>query len=567
MQFLPAGSREPGGSRIALLSIASLRAKLLRRSSGAPMSESRACIPSGFDVARLLTPAAFAHPVGELKLEETHLSWLILTGPFAYKIKKPLRLEYIDAVTLARRHYLCDEELRLNSNLAADLYVDVVPITADGDQLRIGGSGKPIEYAVRMRQFVATDELDHLLDANDVSINEIAGLADLLASFHESAPPAASNDPNVAVEHTFDIVLGNLAVLVEQLERSGSSAPVSRIARWLQERLESERATLEQRAMSGHVRDCHGDLHSGNVVRFQQRLVPFDRLEFNARLRSIDVLDDLAFLVMDLSGHDRDDLALVLLSRYLEHSGDYAGLQLVPLYAVHRALVRAKIDALSVHAIPERAVEFQARLQRRLRGADYWSTSRQPALVLMHGVSGSGKSWLSEQLVPALPAIRIRSDLERKRLAGIGVHQSAFAAFQSGIYSPQFSHRTYAHLCECAEAALRGGFNVIVDAAFLDATDRELFRGLARRLGIQVAIVACSAAPEVLAKRIEARTRTGDGVSDANSTVLAEQLRQLQPFAADEQSHVITVNTQDDNALELATAGFRLKTGTATNSQ
>lgn len=531
------------------------------------MSESRAYAQSGFDVARLLTRAAFTHPVSELKLEETHLSWLILTGPFAYKIKKPLRLEFIDTATLARRHYLCNEELRLNSKLAADLYVDVVPITEDRGQLRIGGSGKAVEYAVRMRQFAATDELDHLLDANDVSANEIAGLADLLASFHECAPLALSDGPNVTVDRTFDIVLGNLAVLVEQMERSGSAAPVSRIARWLQERLESERTTLEQRSVSGHVRDCHGDLHSGNVVRFQHRLVPFDCLEFNERLRSIDVLDDLAFLVMDLSGHGRDDLALVLLSRYLEHSGDYAGLQLVPLYAVHRALVRAKIDALSMNAMPERAVEFQARLQRRLRGADYWSTSRQPVLVLMHGVSGSGKSWLSEQLVPVLPAISIRSDLERKRLAGIDAHRSASAAFQSGIYSPQYSHRTYAHLCECTEAALRGGFNVIVDAAFLDAADRELFHGLARRLGVQMAIIACNADRQVLAKRVEARTRTGDGISDADSNVLAEQLQQLRPFSANEQSHVIPVNTQDDNALNLARAGLRFMSGIASTRQ
>lgn len=520
---------------------------------------------TSFDVTRLLTPTAFAHPVGELKLVETHLSWLILTGLFAYKIKKPLRLDFIDAATLERRHYLCNEELRLNRRIATDLYVDVLPITEERGHLRIGNGGEPVEYAVRMRQFDTSDELDHLLDTNTVSVLEIGDLAERLANFHAYTPVAAANTDTAYVERTFDIVLGNLAGLVAQMEQGGTTAPVARAARWLQERLESERTTLERRATSGHVRDCHGDLHSGNVVRFNHRLLPFDCLEFNEQLRSIDVLDDLAFLVMDLSGHGRDDLAFVLLSRYLEHSGDYAGLQLVPFYAVHRALVRARIDALSMQAMPQRAAEFAARLQRRLRGADHWSTLRQPVLVLMHGVSGSGKSWLSERLVPALPAIRIRSDLERKRLAGSAAQQNATAEFQSGIYSPQFSHRTYAHLCEAAETALRSGFNVIVDAAFLDAADRDLFRGLARRLGVQMAIVACSAEPQVLAKRIEDRARCGGEVSDANRNVLAQQLRQLQPLSGAEQAHVIAVNTQDGNALDLATSALRSHICTAPN--
>jgi predicted kinase len=181
----------------------------------------------------------------------------------------------------------------------------------------------------------------------------------------------------------------------------------------------------------------------------------------------------------------------------------------------------------------------------------------------MHGVSGSGKSWLSEQLVPALPAIRIRSDLERKRLAGIAAHQSAAAAVRAGIYSPQFSHRTYATLYDDAEAALRSGFNVIVDAAFLDAADRELFRGLAQRLGVQVVILACNATAQELANRIKARARAGDTISDADTHVLTEQLRQLQPFATNEQSQVITVNTQDSNGLDLVMASLQQRLGTA----
>ena len=215
------------------------------------------------------------------------------------------------------------------------------------------------------------------------------------------------------------------------------------------------------------------------------------------------------------------------------------------------------MDALAAEQVPTRAAEFQDRLQRRIRAALSWATPRQPMLILMHGVSGSGKSWLSRQLVPELRAIRIRSDLERKRLARMRPTQSAAGNVREGIYSPHFSHRTYARLADSAEACLRGGFDVIVDAAFLDGTDRELFCVLADRAGVRRVIVSCQADPAILAERMIERSSGHSDPSDATLSVLDAQLREIKPFDPAEQPHVITVDTSEPDAIRRTAAAIR----------
>ncbi len=340
-------------------------------------------------------------------------------------------------------------------------------------------------------------------------------------------------------------VLGNVTQLTRQLAKSGSVLLPGRLVDWTFDNARALEEVFRQREQSGCIRECHGDLHAANIVRFAGRLVPFDCIEFDPALRCIDVINDIAFLVMDLVSHERADLAFALLSRYLEITGDYEGIRLLPFYAVYRALVRAKVDAYAAEQMPARATEYRQRLHQRLLAAVRWTEPREPVLVIMHGASGSGKSWLSERLVPALSAIRIRSDLERKRLAGVTGH-AATADVGQGIYTSAFSHRVYARLADCAEIILQAGCNVIVDAAFLDPADRELFQGLAARLRVGYLVVACHADASVLAARIErTRRRHGHDPSDATTAVLAEQLSSIKPFTSSEQPHVISVNTND----------------------
>lgn len=509
-----------------------------------------------FPIRELLAPEAFQHPVGEIALRETHISWVVLTGSIAYKIKKAVKFDFIDALTLERRRTLCEEDLRLNRRLAPELYMDVVAITRKAGRLVVGSDGSAVEYAVRMQQFPASDELPALLARQDVTLAQMEALGESLAQFHLNAATSTRVQAPEKTEQMFQSVFGNLAQLLAHFQGE-HSAGLNRLIDWTHDAAQALESAFEARERDGFVRECHGDLHAANIVRLLGKLVAFDCIEFNPSLRWIDVLNDVAFLVMDLTSHDRSDLALAMLSRYLEVTGDYEGVHLLPFYAVYRALVRAKVDALATEEVPRRAAEFQDRLQRRIRVALTWATPRQPMLILMHGVSGSGKSWLSQQLVPELRAIRIRSDLERKRLAAMRPLQSAAAHVREGIYAPQFSHRTYARLADSAEACLRAGFDVIVDAAFLDAVDRELFRVLAKRLGVRRVIVSCHADPAALAERMIGRASGHSDPSDATLSVLDVQLREIKPFDPAELPQVIAVDTNEPDAIQRTAAAIR----------
>ena len=301
-----------------------------------------------------LTAAAFAHPIVRLEVRETHISWVVLTGPFAYKIKKSVRLDFLDASTLERRHDLCEEELRLNRRLADDLYVDVVPIIREAGGLRVGGQGQVLDYAVRMKQFDVAQELPELLARGAVSRTEITDLALRLADFHRQAPsaPASRDFPHTRELH--DAVLGNLALLLAHLDDQTLMAEMRAVIDWTHDYLRDSLDGLRSREAHGAIRECHGDLHAGNIVRWAGRLRPFDCLEFDPKLRWIDVMNDIAFLVMDLTARGRADLAFTFLDAYLERTGDYEGLRHLGFYAVYRALVRAMVDTLGAEQSPAR---------------------------------------------------------------------------------------------------------------------------------------------------------------------------------------------------------------------
>lgn len=511
----------------------------------------------GFGPNHLLTPAAFPHPVTRLGLRETNISWVILTGPYAYKIKKSIQLEFIDTSTLALRRQLCEEELRLNQRLASDLYVGVVAITSDAGGMRVDGHGQIIEYAVKMRQFEASEELSALLERGAVRPQEIADLAVLLADFHASLQQAQCMRDFPHTQQLHDAVLGNLATLLSHLDADTRQPELGTLIDWIHDFLHDSLPQLRMREESGFIRECHGDLHARNVVRWRGRLMPFDCLEFDPTLRWIDVMNDVAFLVMDLEAHGRRDLAFSFLNPYLERTGDYDGVRLLPFYAVYRALVRAMVDSLAAEQDLPHREEFRKRLRTRVKTAAGFVSRGAPTLFIMHGPSGSGKSSLSERLAPQLGAVRIRSDLERKRLAGTHASVDNNAGFEQGIYKPEFNHRTYARLLECAENCLKGGVNAIVDATFLNAADRQLFHDLAAGQRIRYIIVSCDADRALLMKRIEMRRQSHVDPSDADAAVLDRQLHQMEPLSADEQLHRVSVDTSQAQAYEKALAAIQ----------
>jgi aminoglycoside phosphotransferase family enzyme/predicted kinase len=511
-------------------------------------------------IAELLDAASFPHPVTQLQLRETPISWIVLTGRYAYKIKKPVRFNFIDASSLQRRQFLCAEELRLNRRFAPDLYLDVVPIVEQQGRLRVGAAGTPVDYAVRMRQFAASEELDQQLTQHRVSREDMAALGRSIAAQHRRAAVAAAGEEYGRPALIQAQLQENFGPLRGALTDGADLRLLERLERWSQASIDRHAPLLAQRRLSGRVRECHGDLHGGNIVRWHGEFLPFDCLEFAPKLRWIDVISDVAFLFMDLLTHARPDLGFVYLTAWLEDSGDYEAMRLLPLYAVYRALVRAKVDALgAAGASPDVAQALRMRLRARLDTAAQLMSGRAPVLLLMHGVTASGKSWLSEQLIAALGAVRMRSDLERRRLdamasaapvqaAPAGAAPGA-AGIGTGDYSAAARERTYGRLLDCAESTLAGGCHAIVDATFLDRSARAKFAALARRCDCPLLIVACRAERATLEARLHQRAQRGEDPSEATLAVLAEQLQAAEALGEQELVGTVVIDTGSQAAI------------------
>jgi predicted kinase len=268
-------------------------------------------------------------------------------------------------------------------------------------------------------------------------------------------------------------------------------------------------------------------------------------------------MNDVAFLTMDLTARGRKDLAGSFLNAYLERTGDYDGVRHLAFYSVYRALVRAMVDSVRAEQDGTHRSEFQHRLRTRVRAAAGYIDRPPPALFVMHGLSGSGKSWLSERIASELGAIRIRSDVERKRSSSGSAAAVSCAAHGEDLYTPEMNRRTYARLLEGAESCLKGGVDTIVDAAFLAGGDRRMFRDLAKRLGCRFIVLTCEANPAALAQRIENRALLNTDPSEATVEVLNRQLQNSEPLAADERTAAIKVDTTESQAAEKAIAAIR----------
>jgi uncharacterized protein len=378
------------------------------------------CIGAGLrqQLAGLLDPAAYSHPVRDIRVVETPISWVILTGEFAYKIKRPVRFPFLDFTTLQRRERFCREELRLNRRFAAPLYLQVCAVVQHGAKLQMNGVGAPIEFAVQMRQFDSAAELGRLLDHGDVTVEEIEEFGAALAGIHRTLPPLPSHrEP----QRTTQLLLENASQCVTVIAQDTERSRARQCARELRAELARLAPVLVRRDQQGFVRECHGDLHASNVARIDGRLQAFDGLEYEPEFRRIDVAQEIAFLAMDLAAHSRSMLASAFLNAWLCETGDYHACECLNLYEAHCALVRAKVAALDASRVVGQDRLLLHNRQRVFIGIASARLQRiAPLLILMHGLSGSGKSWLAQRLARELPAIVIRSDLERRRLAGPG---------------------------------------------------------------------------------------------------------------------------------------------------
>jgi uncharacterized protein len=481
----------------------------------------------------LKDPACYGDEVAEVRVAETHISWVFLTGRYAYKVKKPVKLPFLDFSTLPRRLHFCREELRLNRRLAPELYLGVVPIGGSIAAPRVGRT-PAFEYAVKMRQFAADARLDQRLAANAVPRAAITEFATRLAKFHGGLP-ALDTDPTGQAAQA--AARDNFAVLGEHV-RGHQRRELDTLRAWTERECTSLAGAFARRTAAGAERECHGDLHLENLLWHDGSIVAYDALEFDPALREIDVVSEAGFLAMDLIAHDRPDLAYDFLNRYFEVGGDYAGIDVLRFYLVYRALVRAKVDAIKA-----------AQAGHELHVDPYLETARElrrpttPLLLITHGLSGSGKTTITDELVGRLRALRVRSDLERKRLHGLTADTRTGSDVGQGLYMPGATRLTYERLAEVADRALRHGFSAIVDATFLRRAERWKFRQLAAVNAARFAILDCTAPAAELKRRISARFAAGRDASEATLAVLERQLADHEPLDRAERRAAIRVDT------------------------
>ena len=489
-------------------------------------------LPAG--LTGLLQPEAYPHPVVAVRLVETHVSWVFLTGEFAYKLKRPVCFPFVDLRSAERRAFFCAEELRLNRRFAPELYLRVCPVTLDAGRACIDGPGEVVDRAVCMRQFAAADELAALLESGQLPAAALGAFGRELARLHERLPHAAPAEPWGRPESVRELLLRNLAECEQEARGLGTADSVHSLAPELTAHIEAAAPWLARRRADGHVRECHGDLHVGNIARYGGRLLAFDCMEFEPAFRWIDVAEEIACLYMDLGARGFAAGALAFIGGYLSASGDYGACRVLRLYGAHRALVRAKVAALRASEAPHR---------RYLECARELLASHRPRLILLCGLSGSGKTWLAERLAPALQAVHLRSDVERKRLAGLGAEQRSDAGLGQGLYSAAMSAATYERLRLCAAEVLGGGLSVIVDATCQSREERRRLSALGAAGAAAVDVVLCHAPREVLEARILARGREGMDASEADRSVLALQQASFEPIEVREGLTVIDADT------------------------
>jgi aminoglycoside phosphotransferase family enzyme/predicted kinase len=457
-------------------------------------------------------------------VRHTHVSVVFLAGSFAYKIKKPVRLGFLDFSTLAQRLHFCKEEVRLNRRLAASVYHGVVPVVRRGESLAVEGEGEAVEWAVKMERLPDEATLESRLRAGEVGPEQLAALARKVAAFHA----AAEGGDHVAAFGRFAVVAGNarenFLQSAGQVGVTVSAAVFNRLRERTEAELDRLRPLIEARAARGVPRDTHGDLRLDHVYLFPERPPPGDLLiidciEFNERFRFADPVADVAFLIMDLAFHGRRDLARTFAEAYFQAAGDDEGRALLPFYVAYRAVVRAKVEGME---LAEKEVPEEERTAARRRAMAHWLLAlgelerpgRRPCLVLIGGLPGAGKSTLARSLAETAGFDVIRSDVVRKELAA--VTESGRPAFGEGIYSPEWNDRTYAECLRRAEALLLEGRRVLVDASFREDQRRRTFLETAQRWGVPAQVLLCRVKPEVARRRLAARR--GD-VSDADWSV------------------------------------------------
>jgi uncharacterized protein len=501
-------------------------------------------------IDQMMQPGFYPHPVTEpIELIQTHVSYVFLTGDYAYKVKKPVNFGFLDFSTLEKRQHFCLEELRMNQPIAPEIYLEVLPITQADDKFVLGGSDQPVEYVLKMCQFPQEALFIKLFEAGKLTEAHMEELGRVVAQFHAKAP---TND----YIRSFGEVSKIREAFDENYQQSEKYIGGPQTKQQFEETQQftdtffaQQQELLATRRENNWIRECHGDLHLRNICLWNDKIQLFDRIEFNEDFRFVDVMFDIAYAVMDLEARQRPDLANAYLNTYVEQTGDWEGLQVLPLYLNRQSYVRAKVTSF---LLDDPGVPDDAKQEAAAVASDYYrlaweyTRSHQGRLILMSGLSGSGKTTVARQLARRLGAIHIRSDAVRKHLAGIPLEQEGGAE----IYTSQMSEKTYGRLLELGVMLAKQGFPVILDAKY----DRQVLRqdaiAQAKQHDLPIQIIYCTAPDEVLRDRLSSRT---NDVSDATADLLQHQKAAAEPFTEAEQSLVTELDTTQDWSSQFVT--------------
>jgi len=491
-------------------------------------------------IQQMTQPGFYPHPVQEpIQLIQTHISYVLLTGEYAYKVKKPMNFGFLNYSTLESRKHFCQEELRLNQRGAAELYLEVLPITENEQQYQLGDTREPVEYVLKMRQFPQDMLLINMFSQGKIDEKLMVDLGRVVAQYHAKA---AIND----YIRSFGEVAQVRQAFDENYEQSEKYIGKAQTQNQFDEtkaytdKFFAEKESFFKKRMAGNfIRECHGDLYMQNICLWHDKILLFDCIEFNEPFRFVDVMYDVAFAVMDFEARGRKDLGNIFLNTYLEQTGDWEGLQVYPLYLSRQAYVRAKVNSflLDDPGVPAAVKEESAKTAANYyRQAWEYTKPDQGKLILMSGLSGAGKSTVAKQLARQLGAIHVRSDAVRKHLANIPLEQKGGDEF----YTAEWHQKTYQRLLDLGLLLAAEGFTVILDAKY----DRASFRGEAiaqatsRQIPLQ--ILHCTAPIEVLRQRLQ--QRTGD-IADATVDLLESQQATAEPFSDTEKAYVTTIDT------------------------
>lgn len=496
-------------------------------------------------ITNLHDKTLYSHPTTSFTQLETHCSYVVLTGEYAYKIKKPVNFGFLDYSDLAKRKHFCEEEVKRNQAMAGNIYLEVVPIYGSVEQPSFAANDKPIEYAVKMREFSQDNLLSKVQAEKRLTTNMVDKLAQNLADFHLSAPLVPNELVTGCAEHAQQQTIDNFTQTRPLLTDASDIAELESLQKDVEILYKKIKPSIDRRKQNGFVRQCHGDVHLNNIVLIEDNPVIFDCIDFNDDFCWTDTIADVAFITMDLDEFGEHALSWRLLNQYLELSGDYDGLNVLAYFQSYRAMVRAKVAMFTLANCqsPSEKKEQYQRYKGCVALAAHYLQPLPKRLLITSGVSASGKSTLAKQIQVELDLIRITSDRERKRQADIKLTEDCTADVLAGIYQDSYTETTYQTLATLAETILTAGYPVIVDATFRENSYRQKFAKLATTLKVPFTILYCHAPEAQLRQWLTERQASNTNVSEATQDVLSMQLEQFESPLKSDAKHTLEINT------------------------